>query len=289
MASSPPSAVRVGVAGLGIIGRRVAETLAAKGFAVKTWNRTPQPETAGWTDTPLALAEASDVIQIFVTDGPALLAVLKAMAPALTKGKLVINSATISLRDTGTAAAAVAKTGADFLDAPFTGSRDASAAGQLVYYAGGEPAILEKARPVLEASSKAILVTGAVGSATVLKIATNMISATTVQVLSEALGVVASAGVPLEKLMEAMELNASGSGLTRMKLPGMIAGDFTPHFSLKNMLKDSELALELAGRAGMELPALTAASECMAGLKAAGRGDEDYSVLATNFIPREPA
>ncbi len=274
---------KVGVAGLGIIGSRVAGNLRTKGFDVRVYNRTPKVEP-GFTPSLTDLARESDVIQIFVRDVKALKKVVAAMAPALGAGKTVINSATVSLAATKEVARQVRKTGADFLDAPFTGSRDAAANAQLVYYAGGAPEVLERVRPVLEASGKEVLPTGDIGSATVLKIATNMVSAVTVQALAEALGVVRAGGVPLEMFRQAIELNANCSGLVRMKLPVMIARDFTPHFSLKNMLKDARYALALAGQGNMEVPVLTVAAACMAGLEAAGRGDEDYSVLAEHYL-----
>ena len=274
----------VGVAGLGIIGSRVAANLRAKGFSVRVYNRTPREDEPGFTQSVEELARESEVIQIFVRDVKALRDVVTAMSPALTKGKTVINSATVSLTATKEVAKLVKKTGADFLDVPFTGSRDAAANGQLTYYAGGSAKVLERVRPVLEASAKCILPTGEIGTATVLKIATNMVSAVTIQALAEALGVVESAGVPLAMFEQAMEHNANCSGLVRMKLPAMIRRDFTPHFSLRNMLKDARYALALAGQGNMEVPVLTAAAACMAGLEAAGRGDEDYSVLAEHYI-----
>lgn len=274
----------VGIAGLGIIGSRVAANLRAKGFDVRVWNRTPKKKEPGFTASLEELARNCEVVQIFVRDAKALREVVAAMSPALTKGRTVINSATVSLQATKDVAKLVKKTGAEFLDVPFTGSRDAAAAGQLTYYAAGPVKALERMRPVLEASAKTILNTGEVGTATVLKIATNMVSAVTVQALAEALGVVESAGVPLEMFEKAMEHNANCSGLVRMKLPSMIRRDFTPHFSLKNMLKDARYALALAGQGNMEVPVLTAAAACMAGLEAAGRGDEDYSVLAEHYI-----
>jgi len=274
---------KVGIAGLGIIGSRVAGNLRARGFDVRVYNRTPKNEP-GFTASVEELARECEVIQIFVRDVKALKEVVAAMSPALSKGKTLINSATVSLTATKEVAKQVKKTGADFLDAPFTGSRDAAANGQLVYYAGGSAKVLERVRPVLEASAKAVLPTGDIGSATVLKIATNMVSAVTVQALAEALGVVQAGGVPLPMFQQAMELNANCSGLVRMKLPLMIARDFTPHFSLKNMLKDARYALALAGQGNMEVPVLTAAAACMAGLEAAGRGDEDYAVLAEHYV-----
>lgn len=274
----------VGIAGLGIIGTRVAENLRTKGFALRVWNRTPRDQDPGFVDSLEELARESEVIQIFVRDAKALRDVVAAMSPALAKGKTVINSATVSFQATKDVAKLVKKTGADFLDVPFTGSRDAAAAGKLTYYAGGPAKVLERVRSVLEASATVILPTGDVGTATVLKIATNMVSAVTVQVLAEALGVVEAGGVPLEMFEKAMENNANCSALVRMKLPSMIRRDFTPHFSLKNMLKDARYALALSGQGNMEVPVLTAAAACMAGLEAAGRGGEDYSVLAEHYL-----
>lgn len=279
----------IGIAGLGIIGSRAAASLRAKGYPVRVWNRTPKPKADGWMETPAALAADCDVIQLFVRDARALKEVVEAMQPSLGKGKVVINSATVSLQATREAAKVIRKTGAEFLDVPFTGSRDAAADGQLTYYAAGPVKAIERVRPILEATSKAILYTGDVGTATVLKIATNMVSAVTVQALAEALGVVASQGIDLAKFREAMEANANCSGLVRMKLPAMIARDFTPHFSLKNMLKDARYALALAGQGNMEVPVLTAAAACMAGLEAGGHGDEDYCSVARHYLdePRD--
>ena len=251
---------------------------------MRVWNRTPKSGCEGWTESPAALAAACDIIQIFVRDGHALRSVVMEMLPSLGKGKTVICSATVSLKALKEVARLVKKAGADFLDAPFTGSREAAGTGQLVYYVAGSAKVVERVRPVLEASSKSLLACGETGAATVLKIATNMVSAVTVQALAEALGVVASQGIPLSAFAAAMEQNANCSGLVRMKLPAMIERDFSTHFSLKNMLKDSRCALSLAGEAGMEVPVLTAAAACMAGLEAAGRGDEDYSVLAEHYL-----
>ncbi len=277
--------LRPGIVGLGIIGQRVAACLHRKGFSPLVWNRTAQPETPGWTGTPGDLAKECDVIQCFVTDGPALMEVLEAMRPALGPGKFLLNCSTISLKDTTAAAALVAETGAVFLDVPFTGSRDASAAGQLIYYAGGDREAIEAVRPILEASGKEIFLTGAIGTATVLKIATNMVSSTIVGVLAEAMGVVAAQGIALTKFQAALERNAAASGVSKLKVPSMIAADFTPHFSLKNMLKDASFALDLAGASGLQLPIMSTVAEGMAVMASNGHAEDDYSVMASNYLP----
>jgi 3-hydroxyisobutyrate dehydrogenase-like beta-hydroxyacid dehydrogenase len=276
--------MKVGIIGLGIIGSRIAANYTKAGHDVVVWSRTRR-EMPNFAANLPELARHSEIIQLFVLDGAALLAAVQEMAPELRPGQIVVNSATVSLQATLDAASVVDATGAAFLDCPFTGSRDASAAGQLVYYVGGDSAVLEQATPLLAASSKEILPMGKIGDATVIKIATNMVSAVTVQVVSEAMAVTRSAGVPLEAFQRAMESNASGSGLVKMKVPTMRQGDYTPHFSLKNMLKDSRFALELAKKASLNLPALSATSQQMAGLAAADAAEQDYSALFRQFDP----
>ncbi len=87
-----------------------------------------------------------------------------------------------------------------------------------------------RSRPALEASSKQILYVGGIGDASVLKIATNMLTASTVQTLAEALALVRSAGIDGSKLAEALEHNASRSATADFKLAAMLAAKFRGEF-----------------------------------------------------------
>ncbi len=272
----------VGVLGLGIIGSRVAQNLRDKGWKTFVWNRTPQ-EHPDVLDSPEAVAGQAQVLQIFVRDGDALLSVVDAIAAQLGEGHVVLNHATVSPEATSEAALRVSKTGAAFLDCPFTGSRDAAEQGKLNYYVGGERAVVEKIREVLDASAQSVTLLGDIGHATVLKIATNMISATTVAILSEALAVCEKGGVNPQKMEQALAVNGCASGLSGMKLPTMLTGDYLPHFSLKNMLKDANFGLALADQSGMKLPVLSSAATAMIQQMEAGRGEEDYSVVFENY------
>lgn len=273
---------KVGVIGLGIIGSRVAEALRESGRQVYVWSRTPKPEP-NFLSSPGEIAELADTIQIFVSNGEALVEVVTAMKDSLSKRHTVINSCTADPDSVVEAYQIVKNVGASFLDAPFTGSKAAAEKGALVYYVGGDPAALDAARSLLEASSKEILYVGRVGEATVLKLATNMISAATVEVLSEALGLVTAAGINPAKLSDAIAQNACSSTLTGMKLPTMITGDYEPHFSLKHMFKDAQYALSLGKRLGIELPALSTTASVMFRTMQKGHGDDDYSILAAKY------
>ncbi|MEX2578043.1 MAG: NAD(P)-dependent oxidoreductase [Verrucomicrobiales bacterium] len=273
---------KVGVIGQGIIGSRVAERLRESGRHVYVWNRTPRP-IPNFLGSPAEMAQLADVVQIFVANGEALVEVVEAMRPELTKRHTVVNNCTADPESVVAAYELAKDAGAAFLDAPFTGSKLAAEKGALVYYIGGDPDALERVRGVLEASAKELLLVGRVGEASVIKIATNMISAATVEVLAEAYGLVSAAGIEPEKLAEAVEHNACGSALTAMKLPAMIQRDYETHFSLKHMFKDAQYALKLGKELKVDLPALSTTASVMFRAIQKGLGEKDYSVLAEKF------
>ena len=268
----------IGVIGLGIIGSRVAENLDKAGYEVFVWSRSPRA-IPNFLANPREVAESAHTLQIFVRDDAALLAAIEDMLPALTPAHLILNHATVSPSATLEAAERVSKTGAAFLDTPFTGSKVAAQNGKLVYYIGGDAGLMPLAEPVLKASSAKIMHVGKIGDATVLKIATNLITAVTVKGVQEAVALTQAQGVDPRKLLEAEEPNANFSPLIGMKLPAMIDQNFEAHFSLQNMLKDADFALALAEQKGLKLGALQAMADAMRTAKEAGKGDSDFSVI----------
>jgi 3-hydroxyisobutyrate dehydrogenase-like beta-hydroxyacid dehydrogenase len=274
----------IGVLGLGIIGQRVVSNLRERGFHVFVWNRTPRP-VPNFVGSPGEVAELCDFIQIFVSDDDALLQMMQRMTPNLTPSHIVMAHCTVS-PDTMRAAAEMAeRRGAQLLDCPFTGSKTAAENGQLVYYVGGDEAALNRARPVLEASSKEIIEIGKVGDATTIKVATNMITAASVQAAAEALALISRSGLPAEKFAAAMKNNGSNSATLDMKLPMMMEGNFEPHFSVKHMLKDVVIATRLARNFGIEFGATDASRHGLTEEMRQGRGDADYSSLFRQYFP----
>jgi 3-hydroxyisobutyrate dehydrogenase-like beta-hydroxyacid dehydrogenase len=274
----------VGVIGLGIIGSRVAAHLREKGFHVFVWNRTVR-RVPNFVGTPGEIAEMCDCLQIFVSDDDALLEVANQLTSALAPRHIVLAHSTVSPHSMRAAAEIVERRGARFIEAPFTGSKMAAEKGELVYYVAGDDAALREARPILEASSKEIMVIGEIGQATAVKIATNMVTAASVQAAAEALALVQTVGLPVEKLAEAMRGNASYSETLAMKLPKMIEADFEPHFSLKHMLKDMQIASRLGLSHYIELAVTGATRERLLEQMQRGYGDDDYSAVARKYFP----
>ena len=280
----PKSRKNVGLIGLGIIGSRVAGGLRAAGFQVYVWNRSAKP-APNFLGSPSEVAQAADIIQIFVADAAALYAVVESMADALGPEHVVICSATVGPEAVIDAAKFVQARGARFLDAPFTGSKAAAEKRQLVYYIGGEEAVFQRAKPVLEATSKALVRIGEIGHAATVKVVTNMISAATVQTLAEGLAIVQKAGLNPEVLAAAIGQNACRSGVIDLKLPAMIAGDYAPHFSLKHMFKDVQLGIQMANWLDLEIPVTTVTAGVMFGALNHGWGDLDFSALYKVYAP----
>jgi 3-hydroxyisobutyrate dehydrogenase-like beta-hydroxyacid dehydrogenase len=274
----------VGVIGLGIIGRGVAGNLRRKGFPVYVWSRSPR-SVPNFVGSPAEVAEICNYIQIFVSDDEALLKTAEQLSGKLTPRHLVLAHSTVAPDSMRAAAEIVERRAARFVEAPFTGSKPAAEKGELVYYVSGNDAALREARPMLEASSKEIIEIGStIGQASAIKIATNMITAASVQASAEALALVQALGLPLEKFLQAMRSNASNSTTLAMKLPKMLNRDFEPHFSVKHMLKDMQIANQIGLSHYLDLGVTAAARDQLLEQMHWGHGDDDYSVVARKYL-----
>lgn len=274
---------KVAVLGLGIIGSRAFQRVAQAGWNAVCWNRTPKG-LSGEVESAEAAAGGASIIALYLKDAPATREVLGRLRSVLNPGQIVLNHATLDLETTRWIDALCGDCGCRFLDAPFTGSKLAAQNGQLVYYIGGDPELAAQLEPFLSLTSRARIATGGIGSATVVKLATNLISACTVQAMAEALAIATRHGVEPERLVGAVAENASGSPLAAMKFPQMTAGDYETHFSLDNMAKDSRYMLGLAAAAGLDTPGIAAVSQRMRELCDEGLGGLDYSVLAKPYL-----
>lgn len=279
---SEDKGTRVAVLGLGVIGSRVRARLLEAGWRVSCWNRTPKG-LEGEVESPEDAVVGAAVISIYLKDAPAVREVVGRIADSLAAGQIVLNHATLDLETTLWLEQSCVARGCRFLDAPFTGSKDASAAGQLFYYTGGDEGLAEGMASYLSVTGKGSLHCGGVGSAMVVKLATNLISACSVQAMAEALAIATRHGVEPDRFVQAVASNASASPLSGMKLPKMVEGDYETHFSLSNMGKDSRYMVKLAESAGLETPGIAAVSKRMGELEAAGLGELDYCAVAKPY------
>jgi 3-hydroxyisobutyrate dehydrogenase-like beta-hydroxyacid dehydrogenase len=244
--------MNIAVLGLGIIGSMWAKNLIADGHAVRCWNRTPK-DFPNFHSSIQEAVDGADVIFIVVADPTAVQSILDQVQPRLGPGALVIQSSTISAHWTRLFAEQVRRTGAVFLEAPFTGSKIAAEKRQTVYYLGGEPEVVERARPILEPIASAILHIGPLGSASTLKLAMNLNVAGVAHSLCESLTLCRASGIPDDVYFTALARNVSHSGLSDLKESKLRQDDYSPQFSLKHMAKDLRLALETAADLSVSL------------------------------------
>ncbi len=269
--------MKTAILGLGIIGRAWAENLRKDGMPPAVWNRTPKDFPGFEADAARAVSGA-DLIMVVVADPPAVQEVLQRIAPSLRAGQVLVQCSTISAAWTRRFASQVERTGALFLEAPFTGSKPAAEVRKTVFYLGGDIGAMEKARPVLSRLSQAMMHIGPLGSASSLKLAMNANIAMVMEALSESLRFARAEGIPDDVFFQALQVNVSRSGVSDLKEAKLKAGDYAPQFSLKHMDKDLRLALESAG--ALALPQLQRLKERYDEGMKRGFGDEDFSVLA---------
>jgi 3-hydroxyisobutyrate dehydrogenase-like beta-hydroxyacid dehydrogenase len=244
--------MNIAMLGMGIIGSAWSRNLIADGHSVRCWNRTPLTVPNFYPSITEAVRGA-EAIFIVVADPAAVQSVLEQIGPLLAPGVLVIQSSTISAAWTLVFAEQVAQTGALYLEAPFTGSKPAAEQRQTVYYLGGEAAVVELARPLLEPISSAIMHIGPLGSASSLKLAMNLNIAGVAQSLCESLTLCRAAGIADDVYFSALGRNVSHSGVADLKEPKLRRHDYAPQFSLKHMAKDLRLALETAAACAVPL------------------------------------
>jgi len=267
----------IGVIGLGIIGGVWARHYNDAGALAGAWNRTAKTDFPKWMPSALDVARAADVTQIVVADPPAVRGVLEAILPALGAGKIVAQSSTIDPAGSAEFKRLVEARGARYLEAPFTGSKPAAEQRKTIYYLGGDEALVAEVEPLLSIVSETRYRIGTNEQASTLKLAMNLNLAGVMQALAEALTMVREAGVPDELFFKVFKQNVGYSGAAALKEPKLRAGDFSPQFSVKHLLKDLRLASRTEGCA--DFPLLDTVRECLFHAEQAGFAEEDFSAI----------
>ena len=280
---------RVGFIGLGIMGSRMAANLAAAGYELTVWNRTAATAEAFAAEhgvsvaaTPAELAEVSDVVIKIVVDGGQVEEILfgeKGIVSGARAGMLCIDMSTISPEMTRSLGERLGEHGIAFVDAPVTGSSPGAEAGTLTIMAGGTEADLQRADPIFAVLGAKTVHCGALGQGQTIKVITNAIAASNAAVLAQALIVARGAGVDLAALTEVIDGGAADSRIAQLKLEPMIDRQYDTLFRLDHMIKDVDLALELAAAEGIPFDYAAQTRELMAEASAEGFGEVDFASL----------
>jgi 3-hydroxyisobutyrate dehydrogenase len=286
---------RIGFVGLGTMGAAMAANLARAGYAVTAWNRTPgrAPELdelgVERAASPAAAAANADVVVVCVSDTPDVEAVLfgpDGVADAARPETLVIDCSTIAPAATRGFAARLAEKHVAMVDAPVSGGSEGARKATLSIFVGGEPADVERARPILAALGTTITHVGPIGSGQAVKAVNQVILAGTYLGVAEGIVLAMKAGLDVEQVVGALGGGAAQSWVLANRSGRMLENEYPLGFKVTLHRKDLGIALGLAGETGAELPVAGLAAGLEDELVADGHGDDDMSALARSIRAR---
>jgi 3-hydroxyisobutyrate dehydrogenase len=280
---------RVGFVGLGTMGVSMAANLARAGAPLTVWNRTPGRAAAllelgaKAADSPAALAAASEVMVVCVSDTPDVEAVLfgpAGVAEGIRPGSLVIDCSTISPSATRAFGARLAERGAGMVDAPVSGGSEGARLGTLTIFVGGAGEDVARARPILGAIGKTITHLGPLGNGQAAKAVNQVIISGAYLGVAEGIVLGIRAGLDPHQLVAALSGGAAQSWVLANRSGRMIDNEYPLGFRMALHRKDLGIAVEMARSLELELPVAELTAVLEDRLMAAGFGDEDMSALA---------
>lgn len=278
----------LGFVGLGAMGGRMARRLIDAGYTVHGYNRTASKAAdlvrAGLhlAASPREVAERVAAVFTMVTDDAALEAVTRGprgLVAGLTRDGILIEMSTVSPAVVERLAADVSARGAALLDAPVSGSPVTLESGQLSFMVGGDPSVLERARPFLLAIGPTITHVGRVGLAKSMKIAVNQALAVQMLAFSESVLLAEKAGVARERAVEVVLKSVVASPMVKYRAPFVLGMPAEALFDVDMIQKDMRLALDLARATGVALPSVALTHELLTAAKGLGLAKYDFAIL----------
>jgi len=283
--------------GLGAMGSRMAMNVHAAGIKLRVYNR-DKAKTKPFADKGIEVADSiaaavkgADFVVSIIADDAATRAVMLGEAGVVAsaaKGTVVLDSSTNSPAMVKEVAAAAAKKGIVYLDAPVSGSLAQAQGKELVFLVGGDPAGFDKAQPLFSAMGRLAKRIGGTGAGATLKLINNMISATLTAALVEAAMTAEAAGLDKDATVEILSEGAAGCRLTKTKLPKMLKRDYAPQFQIALMDKDVRYYLAMAQDLDVPTPVSSAVRSQYQGARRASLGGLDTAGLFAYAASEKP-
>jgi 3-hydroxyisobutyrate dehydrogenase len=283
-----PQSTPVGWIGTGVMGSSMCRHVLDAGYRVSVFNRTPEKakllleQGAAWAPTPAAVAGDSEVVFLMVgypddvrhtVFGPT--GVLAGLKP----GGVVIDMTTSQPALAVEIAAAAAAQGCHALDAPVSGGDLGARGAALSIMVGGERPVLDHVLPLLSLMGRTIQHQGPPGNGQHTKMVNQVLIASGMVGVCEALLYGYRAGLNLETVLKSVAAGAAGSWSLSNLAPRMLSGDFAPGFFVEHIIKDLGIALEESRRMGLVMPGLALAEQLYLATAAAGREKDGTQAL----------
>lgn len=232
---------------------------------------------ARWADTAREVAAASDVTFVMVGLPEEVRAAVLGPEGALAgaaPGSVLVDTSTSPPSLARELFDAAHARGVQALDAPVSGGDVGAREARLSFMVGGEEGVFEALRPLWEALGKTFVWQGPAGSGQHTKMVNQILIATGMIGVCEALLYGHRAGLDLERVLSSVSAGAAGSWSLSNYAPRMLRGDFAPGFLVEHFLKDLGLALAESRRMGLALPGLALAEQLYLSARAHGLGKQ---------------
>lgn len=279
--------LRVGFLGLGLMGEPMARNILKSGFPLTVWNRTISKASeleklgAKVGESPSDVASKSDIIITMVTGPKEVEEILfgkDGVGEAATSGSIIIDMSTIGPKSAVKIFSQLESRGVEFLDAPVTGSTPKAISGELTIFIGGKESVYEKALPVLSAMGTSLLYVGPSGQGQAVKLINNLLVAASMEALAEGMLLADAQGLSREKVAKILENVPALSPFQKLKLPHVVNNHYPTLFSVANMEKDLQLALDELPDPE-KLPTLAKVHEMYREAMDKGLSDQDISAV----------
>jgi 3-hydroxyisobutyrate dehydrogenase-like beta-hydroxyacid dehydrogenase len=277
---------KIGFIGTGIMGSPMACRLAAAGFEVTAWNRTPSklarlPREILHAPSVSAAVRDSDAVICMLTGAAACDAVLledRGAIAAMRPGSLLVVMSSIPPDIARAHAVAASRRDVDYIDAPVSGGEKGAQAGTLAIMAGGPTVAIARAAAFLQSLGRVTHV-GPVGAGSLTKLANQVIVAATVTAVAEALLLAERGGADMARVREALLGGFADSTILRQHGKRMVERRFVPGGTVGNQIKDTSTALDCAATLGLRLPILQTVDSLFGALAEHGGAALDHSAI----------
>jgi 2-hydroxy-3-oxopropionate reductase len=276
----------LGFIGLGIMGKPMVRNLLSGGYQVHVYNIIEKDILEVQKDGAIPekcskdVAEKADITIIMVPDSPHVKDVIlgeTGVIRALKSGKVVIDMSTISAIVTKELSQIIKDRGAEMLDAPVSGGDKGAIGGTLSIMVGGDKAVFERCLPIFEILGQRVTHVGGNSMGQVVKSCNQVLAASTVLALGEALVLGTKAGADPEKIVEVLSAGYARCGALDIRGSHILKGDFEPGFKSKLQYKDLGLAMELSRNIDAPMPVTSIVHEFYKSCMAMGLGEEDHT------------
>ena len=276
--------MKVHFIGVGKMGLPMAGHLRTAGHEVTVQD--PEPQR-------LALARAQDLEAVASDDGiraaeavfsslphdPALLAVGGLVASHASRGLIYVDTSTVSPQASAAVAALLAPAGVQYLRCTVSGNNKMAEAAQLTMMVSGPRSAYDKLLPLLSTFGPNRFYLGEGEQARLMKLVVNLMIAQTSAMLAEALTLGRKGGLDWQDMWQVLGASAVASPILKAKAVQLARRDFTPTFSVEQMLKDIGLILDVGATSDVPLPQTAMTQQLMRSAMAQGDGQQDYAAI----------